>query len=377
MIQVKVQTSEPVSVDVQASGGGIPGAPGRDGRDGKDGRDGRDAYSPFLNEETGTWFAFDDDGQMYIDTGIAARGPAGESGKDGRDGSDGQPGRDGVDGAPGRDGRDGRDADPLTVDATLSHSGEAADAKAVGDALSAIRDKMAEGVSFSSLGEEFLRDLTGYMKEHLFGEDEPDTPEEPDEPLDIPYQMVTALISPEGTAPYIMTDLTGLDVTKLSANVKGSVKGTQGSGALLGSRESTTAATRYELCSFEGMTIWRLYCMSPAFAGGSMFPNDGETHVFCMDGGSLSIDEGEAVSASSVKGSLKYPLFLFATNTADTTVSNTAGVRTIYSAKFFYEGVLIAQFIPVLDADGTPCMYETVGGRLYYSANDAAFDYIA
>lgn len=65
------------------------------------------------------------------------------------------------------------------------------------------------------------------------------------------------------------------------------------------------------------------------------------------------------------------------TNTADTTVSNTAGVRTIYSAKFFNEGVLIAQFIPVLDADGTPCMYETVSGRLYYSANGAAFDYIA
>ena len=368
MIQVKVQTSEPVSVDVQTSGSGIPGAPGRDGRDGKDGRDG---YSPFLNEETGTWFVFDDDALVYVDTGIAARGPAGEPGKDGRDG---QPGRDGVDGLPGRD---GMDAAPLTLDISLSHSGEAADAKAVGDALSAIRDRLAEGISFSSLGEDFLRDLTGYMKEHLSDGDEPDIPEEPDEPLDIPYQMVTALVSPEGTAPYIATDLNGLDVTKLSVTVKGSVRGTQGSGALLGSRESTAAATRYELCSFESMTIWRLYCMSSAFAGGSMFPNDGEAHVFRTDGGSLSIDDGEAVSASSVKGTLKYPLFLFATNTADTTVSNTAGVRTIYSAKFFYEGGLIAQFVPVLDAEETPCMYEMVSGKLYYSANNAGFDYIA
>ena len=108
-----------------------------------------------------------------------------------------------------------------------------------------------------------------------------------------------------------------------------------------------------------------------------MLPNDGEAHVFHTDGGSLSIDDGEAISASSVKGTLKYPLFLFATNTADTTVSNTAGVRTIYSVKFFYEGGLIAQFVPVLDADGTPCMYEVVSRKLYYSENDAVFDYIA
>lgn len=55
-----------------------------------------------------------------------ATGPQGETGPRGEQGQQGPAGADGKDGAPGKD---------ATVDATLTHEGEAADAKATGDAL--------------------------------------------------------------------------------------------------------------------------------------------------------------------------------------------------------------------------------------------------
>jgi len=58
------------------------------------------------------------------------QGPQGEKGEKGETGAQGPAGADGKDGAPGKD---------ATVDATLSQSGKAADAKATGDAISAVK----------------------------------------------------------------------------------------------------------------------------------------------------------------------------------------------------------------------------------------------
>ena len=66
------------------------------------------------------------------------QGPQGEKGETGETGAQGPAGADGKDGAPGKD---------ATVDATLSQSGKAADAKATGDALArkAVIDDTAVG----------------------------------------------------------------------------------------------------------------------------------------------------------------------------------------------------------------------------------------
>lgn len=56
--------------------------------------------SPYIGEN-GTWMEYDDGSGAYIDTGVAATGPAGPAGKDGKDGT---PGKDGADGKNGVDG---------------------------------------------------------------------------------------------------------------------------------------------------------------------------------------------------------------------------------------------------------------------------------
>lgn len=63
--------------------------------------------------QNGTWWLYDTDACVYVDSGQPAQGPAGQDGKDGadgvpgKDGADGAPGKDGADGAPGADGKDG------------------------------------------------------------------------------------------------------------------------------------------------------------------------------------------------------------------------------------------------------------------------------
>lgn len=83
---------------------GKDGADGADGADGKDGKDGKD----------------------------------GVDGKDGKDGAQGQQGIQGIQGETGETGEKGADA---VVDATLSNEGEAADAKATGEAIDAEKER--------------------------------------------------------------------------------------------------------------------------------------------------------------------------------------------------------------------------------------------
>lgn len=73
-----------------------------------------------------------------------ATGPKGETGPQGPQGEKGETGAQGPAGADGKDGAPGKDA---TVDATLSQSGKAADAKVTGDALAtkAVIDDTAVG----------------------------------------------------------------------------------------------------------------------------------------------------------------------------------------------------------------------------------------
>jgi len=49
-------------------------------------------------------------------------------------------------------------------------------------------------------------------------------------------------------------------------------------------------------------------------------------------------------------------------------------VGKAFYAKAYQDGVLVRDFIPVLDLDMTPCMYDKVSGRLFYNAGTGDFD---
>ena len=142
---------------------GPAGADGRDGADGQPGENGTDGYSPTANvtqTDNGATITITDKNGT-----TTATVTNGKDGADGNPGADGSPGKDGADGQPGADGAPGADGKSAyqyaqeggytgtetefaaklaeeipTVDSTLTKSGKAADAKAVGDQLSALNE---------------------------------------------------------------------------------------------------------------------------------------------------------------------------------------------------------------------------------------------
>lgn len=111
--------------------------------------------------QNGTWWTFDQDTQVYVDTGVEAQGPQGETGPQGPAGADGGYYTPSVtqtdantmrlsfihskEGMPSVADTDitlpSGGSGSVTVDSTLTVSGQAADAKAVGDALAKKQDK--------------------------------------------------------------------------------------------------------------------------------------------------------------------------------------------------------------------------------------------
>ena len=67
------------------------------------------------------------------------------------------------------------------------------------------------------------------------------------------------------------------------------------------------------------------------------------------------------------------PLYLFAHNNAGT-AQNFANVEIDF-VKIYESDILVRDFIPVLDNDGTPCLFDKVEEKLYYNAGSGIFSY--
>lgn len=67
-------------------------------------------------------------------------------------------------------------------------------------------------------------------------------------------------------------------------------------------------------------------------------------------------------------------LFLFAYHHTNDTGSIHSSIR-MHSFKIWDKGVLVRDFIPVLDLDYIPCMYDKVSDELYYNQGTGEFSY--
>lgn len=145
------------------------------------------AHAPQINADTGKWQVWDADTGAYVDTDTDAQGPIGPQGSKGDTGATGAQGPQGIQGEQGIQGPVGPtgpqgpaglgvptpsatdagkvpvvNADgtgyelgdaPISLDATLTQTGKAADAKATGDAIAAISpdDDAVNGKPWTSL----------------------------------------------------------------------------------------------------------------------------------------------------------------------------------------------------------------------------------
>lgn len=90
---------------------------------------------------------------------------------------------------------------------------------------------------------------------------------------------------------------------------------------------------------------------------------------FVVNSNVFSADSGSYVCAHS--------LILFGTNRAGKAMVNGTYCRNlrIYSFTISKDGNKIMNLIPVLDRNGTPCMYDTVSKQTFYNAGQGSFLY--
>ena len=68
-------------------------------------------------------------------------------------------------------------------------------------------------------------------------------------------------------------------------------------------------------------------------------------------------------------------LYLFALNSNNSYSGKDTGVNKlrIYDVQIYDNNVIVRNFIPVLDKNGVPCMFETIENKLYYNAGTGSF----
>lgn len=91
--------------------------------------------------------------------------------------------------------------------------------------------------------------------------------------------------------------------------------------------------------------------------------------------GSVWIDDKEYYDSVKFDGDYNggVPVYLFACNSNGNAVENT---RTkAYSLKMWNGDILEKSFIPILDQEGVPCMYDTVNKKFHYNKGTGQFLY--
>ena len=105
------------------------------------------------------------------------------------------------------------------------------------------------------------------------------------------------------------------------------------------------------------------------------FTLDTDKHVYEISiASSIAKQDDTKQSLNFSYGSLDYNLYLFARNTKDS-------ANNYMKGKIFYfeydDGVQHRQFIPVLDWNMKPCLYDKVSGELFYNKATSGDDFIA
>jgi len=101
----------------------------------------------------------------------------------------------------------------------------------------------------------------------------------------------------------------------------------------------------------------------------------GADNVLIFEDGKFSVNGSAETDTGRLPAVNGYAFDLFNMNLrGNHSFASSTGTR-IYYCKFFENGSLVRNFIPVLDRYGVPCMFDTVTKNRFYNAGAGTFDY--
>lgn len=97
-------------------------------------------------------------------------------------------------------------------------------------------------------------------------------------------------------------------------------------------------------------------------------------HTYYMSGTSFKVDGSEKMSFTTTAFTGSYSLWLFGVNSAGS-LHNQVRAQRVYKCTIWDNGTLVRDFIPCLDSNNVPCMWDAVERKAYYNAGTGSFTY--
>lgn len=116
---------------------------------------------------------------------------------------------------------------------------------------------------------------------------------------------------------------------------------------------------------------------SPTIGNAVSIPFDTNPHVLTYSAVNMTAGiDGVTASHGNTPTPSNSTFYLFDRNVVGFTASAEAGKCKVYYAKFWDNGELIRDFIPVVYSDGKSALYDLVSRQYYFDLNGNGFDYV-
>ena len=148
-----------------------------------------------------------------------------------------------------------------------------------------------------------------------------------------------------------------------------------GYSSLIGSRTSADSNDQFATyldSSSNGRFLFRMDGMQEAityygFKSDTVYTAElsGTKMEFMLEDGTISFTSGVTISDFSST----VPMLLFKAQN----VGGTGAYAQVYSCKIYHQDNLVRDFVPCLNADGVPCMYDLIRRRTFYNKGTGSF----
>lgn len=98
-------------------------------------------------------------------------------------------------------------------------------------------------------------------------------------------------------------------------------------------------------------------------------------HYFIQDKNKFIIDNSTTQTLNTATFQTNYNMTIFAMNTGGTVGTYTLNGNRLYYMRIYDNGNLVRDFIPVLDSNNVPCLYDKVTKSFFYNAGTGTFNY--
>lgn len=164
---------------------------------------------------------------------------------------------------------------------------------------------------------------------------------------------------------------------KMSCEIKMSYTALPANATYIGAIEYENGS--YKRCHFQvskAQNLIGFWQDSPTMGNAVSITFDTEPHIFTYSAPNLTVGiDGITATHGNTPPPTNSTFYLFDRNVAGFTANAEPGKCKVYYAKFWEDGILVRDFVPLLDSNGKMALFDLVHRKFYYDLNGNDFAY--